>query len=98
MDGASAITRLIFGDRQDQDKFGRATARIKRDVVVENWWPKLLADGCLIVLGAMAADKVAKASAAQTTDEKPVAGATVGTDLAQEPLIKADRFVVHLSA
>ena len=42
----------------------------------------------------MAAGKVAKAPATEATDEKPVAGATVGTDLAQEPLIKADRLEV----
>jgi hypothetical protein len=53
-----------------------------------------VAAGCLVVLGAMAAGKVAKAPAAQITEEKSVAGATVGTDLAQEPLIKADRLVV----
>ena len=51
--------------------------------------------GCLVVLlCAMAAGKVAKAPATEATDEKPVAGATVGIDLAQEPLIKADRLEV----
>jgi hypothetical protein len=53
-----------------------------------------LAAGCFVVLGAMAAGKVAKAPAAQPTDENPVAGAIVDTDLAQEPLVKADRLVV----
>ena len=53
-----------------------------------------LAAACLVVLGAMAAGKVAKAPAAQTTDEKPVAGTTVDADLAREPLIKADRLEV----
>jgi hypothetical protein len=53
-----------------------------------------LTAACLVVLGAMAAAKVAKAPAAQTTDEKPVVGATVDADLAQEPLIKADRLEV----
>jgi hypothetical protein len=53
------------------------------------------AAGCLVVLFcAMAAGKVAKAPAAQATDERPITGATVGTDLAQEPLIKADRLEV----
>jgi hypothetical protein len=53
-----------------------------------------LAAGCLVVLGAMAAGKVAKAPATQTTDEKPVAAATVDANLAREPLIKADRLEV----
>ena len=53
-----------------------------------------LAAACLVVLGAMAAGKVAKAPAAQTTDENPVAAATVNADLAREPLIKADRLEV----
>jgi hypothetical protein len=51
-----------------------------------------LAAACLVVLGAMAAGKVAKTPAAQTTDEMPIA--TVGTDLNQEPLIKADRLEI----
>jgi hypothetical protein len=53
-----------------------------------------LAAACLVVLGAMAAGKVAKTSADQTTEENPVGGATAGADLAQEPLIKADRLEV----
>jgi hypothetical protein len=53
-----------------------------------------LAAACLVVLGAMAAGKVGNIPAAQTTDEKPPVGATVGTDLAREPLIKADRLEV----
>jgi hypothetical protein len=53
-----------------------------------------LAAACLVVLGAMAAGKVANTPAAQTTDEKPLNGATVGADLAREPLIKADRLEV----
>lgn len=53
-----------------------------------------LAAGCLVVLGAMATGKVAKAPIAQTTEEKPAAGATVGADLAREPLTKADRLEV----
>ena len=66
---------------------------------MENWWPKMirtvwLAAACLVVLGAIAAGKVAKAPAAQTTEEKPVDRATVGADLVQEPLIKADRLEV----
>src|ERR1700676_4954684 len=52
-----------------------------------------LAAACLVVLGAMAAGKVANTPAAQTTNEKPD-GATVGADLAREPLIKADRLEV----
>jgi hypothetical protein len=42
----------------------------------------------------MAAGKVANTPAAQTTDEKPLDGTTVGADLAREPLIKADRLEV----
>ena len=42
----------------------------------------------------MAAGKVANTPAAQTTNEKPLEGATVGADLAREPLIKADRLEV----
>jgi hypothetical protein len=53
-----------------------------------------LASACLVVLGAMAAGKVANAPAAQTSNESPLDGATVGTDLAREPLIKADRLEV----
>src|ERR1700676_1365813 len=53
-----------------------------------------LAAACLVVLGAMAAGKVANTPAAETTDEKPLDGATVGADLAREPLIKADRLEV----
>jgi hypothetical protein len=53
-----------------------------------------LAAVCLVVLGAMAAGKVATTPAAQTTKEKPLDGATVGADLAREPLIKADRLEV----
>jgi len=53
-----------------------------------------LAAACLVVLGAMAAGKVAKTPADQTTEENPVGGATAGADLAQEPLIKADRLEV----
>ena len=53
-----------------------------------------LAAACLVVLGAMAAGKVANTPAAQTTDEQPLDGATVGADLAREPLVKADRLEV----
>jgi ribosomal protein S14 len=53
-----------------------------------------LAAACLVVLGAMAAGKVANTPVAQTTDEKPLDGATVGSDLAREPLIKADRLEI----
>jgi hypothetical protein len=53
-----------------------------------------LAAACLVVLGAMGAGKVANTPAAQTTDEKPLNGATVGADFAREPLIKADRLEV----
>jgi hypothetical protein len=53
-----------------------------------------LAAACLVVLGAMAAGKVVNTPAAQTTDEKPLDGATAGADLAREPLIKADRLEV----
>jgi hypothetical protein len=53
-----------------------------------------LAAACLVVLGATAAGKVANTPAAQTTNEKPLGGVTVGTDLAREPLIKADRLEV----
>jgi hypothetical protein len=53
-----------------------------------------LAAICLVLLGAMAAGKVAKTPAAPTTDETPVDGATVGADLVQEPLIKADRLQI----
>jgi hypothetical protein len=53
-----------------------------------------LAAACLVVLGAMAAGKIANTPAAQTSDEKPLDGATVGADLAWEPLIKADRLEV----
>jgi hypothetical protein len=42
----------------------------------------------------MAAGKVVNTPAAQTTDEKPLDGATAGADLAREPLIKADRLEV----
>jgi hypothetical protein len=42
-----------------------------------------LATVCLAVLGAMAVAKVAKTPAAQTTDETPVEGATIGADLVQ---------------
>lgn len=66
---------------------------------MEDWLPKMIrtvwiATACLVVLGAMAAGKVAKAPAAQTADEKPVAAATVDANLAREPLIKADRLEV----
>jgi hypothetical protein len=53
-----------------------------------------LATACLVVLGAMAAGKVATTPAAHTINEKPLDGATVGADLAREPLIKADRLEV----
>jgi hypothetical protein len=53
-----------------------------------------LAAACLIVLGAMAAGKVVNTPAAQTTNERPLDGATVGADLAREPLIKADRLEI----
>jgi hypothetical protein len=49
---------------------------------------------CLVVLGSMGAGKLVKAPAAETTDEKPVAGTTVDADLTREPLIKADRLEV----
>jgi hypothetical protein len=49
-----------------------------------------LAAVCLVVLGAMAVGKVAK-TPSPTNDETLVDAATVGTDLIQEPLIKADR-------
>jgi hypothetical protein len=52
-----------------------------------------LAAACLVVLGAMAAGKVATTPAAQT-NERPLDGATVGPDLAREPLIKADRLEI----
>ena len=48
---------------------------------------------CLVVLGAMAVGKVAK-TPAPTNDETLVDGATVGGDLIQEPLIKADRLQI----
>jgi hypothetical protein len=53
-----------------------------------------LAAACLVVLGAMAAGKVAKTPAVQTTDVELVDRATVGADLAREPLIKADRLEI----
>lgn len=53
-----------------------------------------LAAACLIVLAAMAAGKVSNTPAAQITDKKSADGSTVGADLAQEPLIKADRLEV----
>jgi hypothetical protein len=53
-----------------------------------------LAATCLVVLGAMAAGKVANTPAAQTTNEMPLDGATVGADLGPETLIKADRLEV----
>jgi hypothetical protein len=53
-----------------------------------------LTAACLVVLGAMAAGNVANTPATQTPDEKPLDGATVGADLAREPLIKADRLEV----
>jgi hypothetical protein len=52
-----------------------------------------LAAASLVLLGAMAVGRVAKAPAAQTTDEKPVA-TTVDADSTQEPLIKGDRLEV----
>jgi hypothetical protein len=53
-----------------------------------------LAAACLVVLGAVVAGKVATTPAAQTAIERPLDGATVGADLAQEPLIKADRLEI----
>jgi hypothetical protein len=53
-----------------------------------------LAALCLVVLGAMAVGKVAKAPPAQTTDETAADGSTVGVDLGQEPLAKADRLQI----
>jgi ribosomal protein S14 len=53
-----------------------------------------LAAACLIVLGAVAAGKVAITPAAQTTNERPQDGATVGADLGREPLIKGDRLEI----
>jgi hypothetical protein len=48
-----------------------------------------LAAVCLIVLGAMAVGKVTKIPA-PTNDDTLVDGPTVGADLIQEPLSKAD--------
>jgi ribosomal protein S14 len=42
----------------------------------------------------MAAGKVATTPPVQTTIERPLDGATVGADLAREPLIKADRLEI----
>jgi hypothetical protein len=42
----------------------------------------------------MAAGKVANTPAAQTINEEPLDGATVGADLVRQPLIKADRLDV----
>ena len=53
-----------------------------------------LAAACLVVLGAVAAGKVAITPAAQTTNERPQDGATVGADLGREPLIKGDRLEI----
>jgi hypothetical protein len=53
-----------------------------------------LAAACLVLLGAMAAAKVAKVPAAETPGAKPIARATVDADLTREPLIKADRLEV----
>jgi hypothetical protein len=52
-----------------------------------------LAGVCLVVLGAMAVGKVTKIPA-PTNDETLVDGATVGADLIQEPLSKADRLQI----
>jgi hypothetical protein len=52
-----------------------------------------LAAVCLVVLGAMAIGKTAKAPA-PITDETSMDGATVDADLVQEPLIKADRLQI----
>jgi hypothetical protein len=48
---------------------------------------------CLVVLGAMAVGKVAKTPVPKN-DETAVDGATVGADLIQEPLTKADRLEI----
>lgn len=53
-----------------------------------------LATFCLAVLGAMAVGKMAKAPSASAMDETAVDGGTVGTDLVQEPLGKADRLQI----
>jgi hypothetical protein len=53
-----------------------------------------LAALCLVVLGAMAVGKVAKAPPAPTTAETAADGGTVGVDLGQEPLTKADRLQI----
>jgi hypothetical protein len=53
-----------------------------------------LAALCLVVLGAMAVGKVAKTPAAPMTDETTVDEGTVGADLVQKPLIKADRLQI----
>jgi hypothetical protein len=52
-----------------------------------------LAAVCLVVLGAMAVSKVAK-TPTPTNDETLVDRATVGAELIQEPLIKADRLQI----
>jgi hypothetical protein len=52
-----------------------------------------LAALCLVVLGAIAAGKVAK-TPAPTSGETPMDAATVGADMIQEPLIKADRLQI----
>jgi hypothetical protein len=52
-----------------------------------------LAAVCLIVLGAMAVGKVTKIPA-PTNDDTLVDGPTVGADLIQEPLSKADRLQI----
>jgi hypothetical protein len=58
-----------------------------------------LAAACLVVLGAMAAGKVANTPVVPATNESlldaaTADGATVGADLVREPLIKADRLAI----
>jgi hypothetical protein len=53
-----------------------------------------LAVACLAVLGAVAVGKVVKTTTTLTTKQKPADGATVGADLIQAPLIKADRLQI----
>jgi hypothetical protein len=48
---------------------------------------------CLVVLGAVVVGKVAK-TIVPKNDERAVDGATVGADLIQEPLTKADRLEI----
>src|SRR5277367_3214594 len=52
-----------------------------------------LTAACLVLIATIAAGKLAKVPAAETTD-KPVAEMTADADSAREPLIKADRLEV----